>query len=475
MERRWWRAGIALLAVVGLARCGGVPPDGEQEDGLPQEGRTVPEEAPLSASWSSSSSQGATRWVRHPRTPFDAEALAIVQDAGRNVIVSVSVGGTIEFEPGRPLGRGVPDERLIAVAKYAPDGRLLWARTFEVTPGSSPDFLQAFATALAVDREGNIVLAGSQTGTIDFGGGLLPSGAFLVKLDREGGHVWSRHFPSDVARPTYRAEKLLTDREGNIGLAATVVATMDFGGGPITVRGQPVFVRFTPEGGFLWAFVDGRPGFLRDAAVDSEGRFILVGSREGGPFVYKLSTEGTLLWERRPVGDNASVSGVAAWGNRIVLSGVFSGCVRFDGKRLCTPKRNDAGESDALLLAYSADGEERWARNFGRAGSAIAVDPRGSVVVTGVYEDGDRIGSRRLRGEPGANNVFVARFDKGDGDLRWIRTIPGPSQQFAPDDISVDSKGESALLATFTAPVTVGGRTLVPEGGRDFFILKLAP
>ncbi|HEX5751120.1 MAG TPA: hypothetical protein VFZ09_33150 [Archangium sp.] len=474
MERKWWRAGIALLAVVGLVHCGVVPPEGEQEDGLPQEEHAASEE-PLSASWRSGSSQGATRWFRHPRTPFDAESLAIVQDADRNVIVSVSVGGTIEFEPGHPLGRGIPEERLIAVAKYAPDGRLLWARTFEVTPGSSPDFLHAFATALAVDREGHIVLAGSQTGTIDFGGGLLPSGAFLVKLDREGGHVWSRHFPSDVARPTFRAEKLLTDREGNIGLAATVVATMDFGGGPLTLRGQPVFVRFSPEGGFLWAFVDDRTGFPRDAAVDSEGRFILAGGREDGPFVYKLDRDGTRLWERRPVGANASLAGVAAWGNRIVLTGVFAGCVRFDGRRLCTPSRNDPNESDGLLLAYTADGEERWARHFGRASGAIAVDPRGSVVVTGVYEDGDRIGSRRLRGEPGANNVFVARFDKGDGDLRWIRTFPGPSEQFAPDDISVDSRGESALLATFSAPVTLEGTTLVPEGGRDFFILKLAP
>ena len=128
MERRWWRAGIALLAVVGLARCGVVPLEGEQEDRLQQEEHAASEE-PLSDSWRSGSSQGATRWLRHPWTPFDAEALAIVQDADRNFIVSVSVGGAIEFEPGRPLGRGLPEERLIAVAKYAPDGRVLWART----------------------------------------------------------------------------------------------------------------------------------------------------------------------------------------------------------------------------------------------------------------------------------------------------------------------------------------------------------
>ncbi len=74
------------------------------------------------------------------------------------------------------------------MAKLDASGNHVWSKRFG---GADDDG----ADGVSVDAAGNVVLAGLSTGTINLGGGALPSGAsFVGKLDASGNHVWSKGF-----------------------------------------------------------------------------------------------------------------------------------------------------------------------------------------------------------------------------------------------------------------------------------------
>jgi hypothetical protein len=90
---------------------------------------------------------------------------------------------------------------------------------------------QQTVQGVAVGPDGSIVVVGNYSGTIDFGGGPLPSAAqamFVAKIDAFGAHVFSHDYvsgtPGDVA----------IDSSGNIVLVGKFDGSLDFGGGPMT-------------------------------------------------------------------------------------------------------------------------------------------------------------------------------------------------------------------------------------------------
>ena len=89
-----------------------------------------------------------------------------------------------------------------------------------------------------MDSTGNVLVTGSFHGTVDFGGGLLPSGGgadvFIAKLDAGGGHLWSRRAGNAQDQ---NGTSIAADPSGNAFVAGDVFGTVDFGGGPLTSAG----------------------------------------------------------------------------------------------------------------------------------------------------------------------------------------------------------------------------------------------
>jgi hypothetical protein len=149
--------------------------------------------------------------------PF-GEVVAV--DAAGNAYVAATFSAALDLGLGTMLPSGDMD---VFVAKLAPDGTLLFARPL----GVCPDSLRSIAVArdgriavsgaemgtlvldakgallfslpfdgdLAFDSQGNLIVGGQFTGTLELGGGVrLTAGdvdGFVVKLDASGRVMWS--------------------------------------------------------------------------------------------------------------------------------------------------------------------------------------------------------------------------------------------------------------------------------------------
>lgn len=117
----------------------------------------------------------------------------------------------------------------VYLAKFDSDGNHLWSRGFAG---------DLFYPKLAADAMGNVVLTAELRGTVDMGGGLRTGAGtldvLLAKFDPNGDHLLSLVFgDSSMQQPI----DLATDPDGNIVLTGWFSGTMDFGGSSITSTG----------------------------------------------------------------------------------------------------------------------------------------------------------------------------------------------------------------------------------------------
>lgn len=163
--------------------------------------------------------------------------------------VALAPGGDLllvgVFEESIDLGGGAlvsAGDRDLFVARLDGDGNHLWSRRF------GDEATQQYVK-VAVDARGDIVLFGAFSGTLDFGGGPLTSAGgldlFVAKLDALGEHVWSRR-AGDAAEQF--ATDVAFDASGRVLVTGRFEGKVDLGGGELTsAGGSDVFVaRFLP-------------------------------------------------------------------------------------------------------------------------------------------------------------------------------------------------------------------------------------
>ena len=245
--------------------------------------------------------------------------------------------GTLDFGSGPLVASG----QNFFVAKLGAGGEPLWSRQWTTKAAFG------YGTSVALDPGGNVFFAGTTANTIDFGGGprcvkgFLQT--FLVKLDPQGNHLWSRCF-GDGIQSTGNWARVAADPDGNAVLAATTYGPIDFGTGPLT-SGSVVVASYDPAGNTRWAEALGGAGsedaIAFSVAVDAMGNVVVGGSLFGtvdlgaGPltsgqgrdaFVVALDPGGSPLWTRVLGGaGDQTANGVAvdAAGRVVVTSSPF--------------------------------------------------------------------------------------------------------------------------------------------------------
>jgi uncharacterized delta-60 repeat protein len=269
------------------------------------------------------SSSGDTAWTRTYDGPNNASDIAsgLALDNQGNIFVS---GTTTPFS-------GSTD---IVIAKYSPDGTLLWATRYDTTSSNER------SNAIAVDDSGNVYVAGStdKSSALEF---------LVMKLDPDGNFLWATPLPPDQSNPWASAQYIALDNNGH------VYATGSTGSNIYTAK-------YTIGGDTVWARQYTRSGDYENAyslAVDGDGNVFVGGSasdlNDTDFALLKYAPSGALDWVRHhdgPAGLNDAINDIA---------------LDQDGNVYATGETSDsAGFFTATTLKYSPAGDSLWMHTY---------------------------------------------------------------------------------------------------------------
>ncbi len=302
---------------------------------------------------------GVFQWAKQFGDNKAQNAFAVATDAAGRVAITGQFASKADFGGGLLTSAGLTD---MFVAVFDKDGAPQWSKRFG-------DAAAQAGKAIAFGPMGEVVVAGDNGGVVDFGGGnLTTAGATdvtLASFDTNGTFLWAKQFGNNVAQV---ANAVAVDDVGNIVLAASFAGTMNFGGGVLTSAGgnDMGLAKFTTGGMYLWAKRFGAAGAdnARGVAIDPFGAIGLAGDFAGsvdfggGALVSAGGTDivvarfdalGAHVWSHRAGDAGAQVATAASSDvTGVFATGTFAGTVDFGGGALTT-----AGGNDIFLVKLS--------------------------------------------------------------------------------------------------------------------------
>ena len=170
---------------------------------------------------------GGCQWTKLLTLPTTAiKQRAFRQGADGSLSLAVVYSGTIDFGHGPLTSSGTNS---LALARFDSAGNLLWTKNFGGT-GSSFNL-----GSLDTNAAGVGILTAGYAGTVDLGGGVLPSTAdtFLAVFDSSGNLKWNKAV-------TVGSSGQLLAAVGSCGVVlATNSLTVDLGFGPLSTAAPP--------------------------------------------------------------------------------------------------------------------------------------------------------------------------------------------------------------------------------------------
>ncbi len=355
----------------------------------------------------------------------------VAMDAAGQVVAVGEYQGGASFGGQQLQGNG---DLNIFVAKYSATGAHMWSKGF----GDGKD---QRAYAVSLDANGNIYVTGEMAGSASFGGATLTTqglsaDVFVVKLDPNGGHIWSKNFG---------------DSQNQSGWG-------------IAVSGDSVVVA----------------GEMQGTASFGVGTLSSAGNRDA--FVACLKgADGSQIWAKNYGDSNDQIAyGVAVDPNgNVGLTGTFKGSITFGNNA----QLGSTGGTNVFVARLASDGTPTWSLGFGdgkdQVGQAVALDGAGNVVVAGYFKGTLTFDGNTLTNADALNNnfdVFVAKLQGSTGKVGWARRF-GDNQDQRAWAVTTDLGGNVIVVGTFQGFMNVGAPagTLNSLGGYDRFFLKLAP
>jgi hypothetical protein len=311
-----------------------------------------------------------------------------------------------------------------ATQKLDPHGTLLWTRRLDRGHWD-------LAKCLAIGEDGSVYVTGFSS-----------SDYVTVKYDGSGYEEWVRVFPASAGQSFSKDMDIALDQSGDIYVCGTQ------GGSDSDL----LLLKYNADGDLLWSRAYDRPdspcGTGRRLAL-WDGYVYAVG-HTGIPddlniLTVKFTGEGGFVWAR-------TFDGPEAFSNDrgFAVAVDDSGCVVVAGQAA-----RPGHTIDAVVVKYSADGDERWAAWHDGPGNNYD-----SVDSIGLDDSGNSYVAGRTSNTSWPTVDFDYLIMKHDpaGTLLWTRTHDGPgvgSNDYA-RDLAVDAAGNVFVTGDeFEGPVGV--------------------
>ena len=152
-----------------------------------------------------------------------------VATSGEAIVVVGGWEGVIELDESTntQIDAGTGGDGFVVMLDE--DGAYQWHERLD-TGGTEA----VLAHAVAVDSSGNVITAGSYSGSVDFGSGSKNAGAatdaFVVKLDSAGAHQWDAAYGDGSAQSAFA---LATDDQDDVVVAGNYRGLIDLGNGDL--------------------------------------------------------------------------------------------------------------------------------------------------------------------------------------------------------------------------------------------------
>lgn len=443
----------------------------------------------------------------------------VTTDADGNVYTSGIFRDTVDFDPGPGVTnliatRSSNNRRLdeIFIQKINPAGDLVWAISFG---GNQTEGV--VSRAMAVDTQGNIIIAGYFVGdSIDIVPGPPVAnlsgdgneGMFVVKFNASGNLLWGTSFAGGI--DPYNIE---LDAAGNIYLCGLFSGTVDFNPTASTnirtaTGTSDIFLcKLDPSGSVDWVTTRGGSGEDRAFWVELDAAgFIYVGGSFSDTVDFSANmsipefriSNGRLdafILKLNPIGgfDEVYTFGgsqnddilhslsIDGQGN-IIAAGEFRDAVDFDPGLGVTSIASNAGSWDAFVLKLNSSGSYQWVKTIGGSGNevayAIETDDQGNIYTGGFFEDTvdfDPGSGTALRTSNGRFDVYIQKLD-ASGNLVWVNTFGGPQTEAISNYIGLDPNNNIYVFGNFEDAVLFDDNTpnsqRVSRGFTDVYLVK---
>ncbi|MGD2110327.1 MAG: SBBP repeat-containing protein [Phycisphaerae bacterium] len=404
------------------------------------------------------------------------------------------------------------------VAKFDPDGNVLWAHAAGSVPDNMFDTPADVGEAIAVDADGNCYLAGFFTrNSITFGSVTLIEGDgsfFLVKYDPGGNVLWVRQADSVCTVCNDPAAVMAVDGNGNVFVTGIPLnGDIDFG--PFALSNTTFFfAKYDTDGTPVWAVGPEAGGSAQShgVAVDGAGNVYLVGrfsvgmtigalsltptdSTHENAFIAKFDALGNPQWLRAGGGETGAEIGTTNPTRGRAIAADSSGNCLVTGYYQFTTDfgpyvLNDTGHHSVFVAKYDTNGNALWAQSsqactapgvIDSVGLGIAVDQVGNAYVTGQAQGPTSFGPLTIASGTscsGSHNIFIVKYD-ADGNVLSAQATSGGNSFFpyaAGNSISARAEDEFALAGLYTGSgFTIGNIALPAAGSTDAFVAKFGP
>lgn len=389
-------------------------------------------------------------------------------------------------------------DRDVFLVKFDASGVRLWSTYYG---GTGWDY----GYSLAIDQEGNLYLAGTTNSSSNIASGghrnthAGSNDAFLVKFDAAGVRQWATYYGgSGIDSGTGVA----VDKQGNVYLAGQTQSTAGIasGGHQNTQEGttDAFLVKFNASGVRIWATYYGGFGFEDNSSVatDGEGNVYLAGRSEGygniasgghqnnfgggtfDAFLAKFNAAGVRQWATFYGGsrDDLGFSVATDGSGNVYLAGITGSenNIAAAGHQMAY-----GGVEDAFLAKFNAAGARQWGTYYGgtsgEQSGQVAVDAEGNVYLAGTTVSTDNIAFGGFQDAlRGSTDLFLARFDSA-GARQW-----GTYYGAVPDDLALAVAAGppgniyvSGYTESFSNFASGGYQNTYGGGAWDAFLVKV--